>query len=109
MRDERIFTKEQPPSAEQEERQVLRDIKARKAESEVSDAEEYSTVLAKIQSEGEDELRTPIVLESEAIVSTSQEVQILQLINVEKTDKPENSITWLRASRIRVNRLKRAA
>jgi hypothetical protein len=107
--DERIFSKERLTATEQEDQQALHEIEARKAESEVSDAEEYSAVLAEIQSESEDELRTPIVLGNEAIVSTSQEVQVLELISKEDVRKPENSITWLRTWEARANQLKRAA
>jgi len=107
--DERIFPKEQPSSAEQEERRALGDIKTRRAESEESDAQEYSSVLARIQSDDESELTTPALFESENVVTYSQEVQILQPISVEEVEKSENSIAWLRASQRRTERLKRAA
>jgi hypothetical protein len=109
--DERFFTKEQSTSAEQEERLALRDIKTRRAESEESDAQEYSAVLARIQSGNEGELTTSVVFESEDVVTAaSQEVQILQLISEEEAaDNPKNSIAWLRASQRRIKNLNRAA
>lgn len=106
--DERFPTREQSTRAELEDQQALRDIEARRTESEEYDAQEYSSVLSKIQAENGNESATPVVSVNEA-VTASQKVQPLQLISKEEQEGPEESITWFRASQRRTRRLKRAA